>query len=95
MNPNSKTQQAKRLYRELRDKGSFDLFFTGLYGEIWISRHDKAYHVKDLGFDHLSNIIAKLKRTGDGEVPKIIKDEYIKKREAYRKNKEDRENEQI
>jgi len=97
MDPNreiTKTQLAKQLYRSLRENNSIDIMFTGLWGNIWVSDHNKAYRVRDLGFHHLSNIVTKYRKRGQ-QVPQMIWDEYDKKLKEYRKDKEGTTNEQV
>lgn len=68
----TKTQLAKALWRTLYQHQLVDLFFEGLMGDaVWVSSHQKAYRLKDLGDTHLNNIVAKYINNGE-EVPRCL-----------------------
>lgn len=83
MNPQSKSQRAKRLYAQLRADGELpDIFFSGLLKDtIWVTRNSRAYYVHEIATDHLANIIAHCKVV-NMEVPDVIVAEYRKRIEV-------------
>lgn len=77
----TKTQAAKGLYRLLRKEEIISIMFTGLVADtIWVSDHEKAYRLEDLGRFHLSNIVAKYQRDGE-KLPKAISKEVERRLE--------------
>lgn len=78
----TETQEAKSLYRMLRDDDLVDIMFEGLMGDaVWISSGDRAYRLKDLSNGHLSNIVTKYQRRGE-EIPDCILFEVGIRKEA-------------
>jgi len=88
MNPNSKTQQAKRLYRQLEADGELpSLWFSGLLKDtIWVTRNSRAYYVHELSTEHLRNIIANCKVLNQ-EIPTIVSKEYSNRLDFIGANK--------
>lgn len=74
------TQRAKQLYRDLRESGRLPtLWFTGLLdGDIWVTRHDKAYKLENISTSHLENIIAHA-QASKYEIPPEIHNEYARR----------------
>lgn len=58
----SKSNKARRLYREITDMGIVSTSFSGLAGDsLWVTESGTAYRLPDLSDLHLVNIIRKYK----------------------------------
>ena len=78
----TKTQQARKLHEVLRRFNLVDISFTGLMGDaVWVSDRRKAYRLRDLSDQHLSNIIMKYINNDEG-IPGCLGDELTRRKEA-------------
>lgn len=85
--PSSKTQAARDLYQELRqkldDKGNTATLHPGLYlvedGWVWVAYGERAYAIDEMSDGHLANTIEALKERHPKELRKPLEDELSKR----------------
>lgn len=81
----SMTQKAKRLFESLVEAKLIEPDFIGLYGnETWVSRGNRAYNIRDLSDEHLSNIVLKYMKKEQG-VPQQFLMEQVRRLEEKEK----------
>lgn len=78
----TKTQKAKQFFRQLRELGVVDWSTEkGLIGKVWISSHDKAYRLKDISDQHLSNIMTKYRMNNEAIPENLLIEEERRQNE--------------